>query len=232
MNEYYKVLGLSPHTPFDDVKKQYNKLVKQYHPDINPNGHEQFQQIQEAFNKIKTAPKPSKIDSASSLDIDLDRIFKSDAYRYNKKPKTITVDIHASVQEYLNGNFYRVIVLDNGMKYHYTFPKGIVPYKTKKTDTIIIDGKEFALSFNFNLDDVDVKYDYDTGRFVKYIKLSAQEFYISSKIPVYWDNDVYEVNISNVSTDQLLKLKGKGFYNSARKTNEDLYLKIIVYKGD
>lgn len=236
MNEYYNVLGLPPTASFDDVKKQYNKLVKQYHPDINPNGHTKFQQIQEAYNKIKNTPKsPSSTEHTSSLDIDLDKIFNSDVYRYSKKKtksfKQVNIDIVASVQEYTNGNFYRMIVLDNGQQYHYTFPKGIAPYKTKKTETVEINGVKYTINFSFLLDDETIKYEYDTDRFIKHVKLSAQEFHTTNKIPIEWNSDIYDLNISSVSTDQLLKLRGKGFYNSTRKTNEDLYIKIIVYKG-
>lgn len=233
MNEYYNVLGIPPSATFEDVKKQYNKLVKQYHPDINPSGTDKFQKIQEAYNKIKnnTSNQPS-LNNDASLDIDLDKIFKSDVYRYGKKkPKPINIEISASVAEYSQGSFYRMIVLDNGLKTGYNFPKGIVPYKTKKTDTITINGVNYTLCFNFLLDDDTVKYEYDTGRFIKYVKLSAHEFYNNSKLPVEWNSDVYDVNITSVSTDQLLKLREKGFYNSSRKTNEDLYIKIIVYKG-
>lgn len=236
MNEYYTVLGLPSTASFDDVKKQYNKLVKQYHPDINPTGHDKFQQIQEAYNKINNTPKsPSSSEHTSSLDIDLDKIFNSDVYRFNKKKtkysKPVTIEIVASVKEYSNGNFYRMIVLDNGQQYHYTFPKGIVPYKTKKTDTVEINGVKYTINFSFTLDDETIKYEYDTDRFIKHVKLSAHEFHTTTKIPIEWNSDIYDLNITSVSTDQLLKLKGKGFYNSTRKTNEDLYIKIIVYKG-
>ena len=33
----YFILGVDRQTPFPEVKKQYFKLAKQYHPDLNPN---------------------------------------------------------------------------------------------------------------------------------------------------------------------------------------------------
>jgi curved DNA-binding protein CbpA len=36
---YYKVLNLSPTADFEDIKKEYYKLAKKYHPDNNSNSH-------------------------------------------------------------------------------------------------------------------------------------------------------------------------------------------------
>ena len=53
--EAYKVLGLKPNTPLNEVKVKYHQLIKLYHPDLNnanPN-HLQTIQLIEAWNLIK-----------------------------------------------------------------------------------------------------------------------------------------------------------------------------------
>jgi len=236
MNEHYRVLGLEPNASFEEVKKQYNQLVKKYHPDINPDGKEMFEKIYKAYTTIKSSPhKQSQTSYQSSLDIDIEKIFKNDTYRYNasKKKNTTkkaTIDVSATLQEYVEGNFEKIIVLDTGFQKKYTFGKGIVPYKTTQTDKIKIDNIEYVIHFRFILDDTNVKYDQGTARFVKYVHMSASEFLTSNVLHINWNTDTYEVNISKISTDQLLKLKGKGFYNSSKSSYEDLYIKIIVYK--
>lgn len=37
----------------EEIKKKYRELAKKYHPDINPEGHDRFLKIQEAYKYLK-----------------------------------------------------------------------------------------------------------------------------------------------------------------------------------
>jgi curved DNA-binding protein CbpA len=46
---YYNILEIPKHSDKKTIKKSYLKLVKKYHPDVNPKGKAKFTDIQEAF---------------------------------------------------------------------------------------------------------------------------------------------------------------------------------------
>lgn len=54
LEQYYKILGLSPDIDEKGLKKVYHKLALEFHPDVNtaPNAHENFLEICEAYEII------------------------------------------------------------------------------------------------------------------------------------------------------------------------------------
>ena len=61
--DYYETLGLRRGASDDDVRKAYKRLVRKYHPDVNPGdkaADEKFKQLQEA-NEVLSDPKKRAI---------------------------------------------------------------------------------------------------------------------------------------------------------------------------
>lgn len=56
MKNYYQILGLPKFASLEEVKTEYRKLVKQYHPDVNKDesAKGEFLAIQEAFEAMQT----------------------------------------------------------------------------------------------------------------------------------------------------------------------------------
>lgn len=68
--DFYAVLGVSATASQDEIKKQYRKLAKRYHPDANQGdakAAERFKEISEAYNVLGDPEKRKQYDEMSRL---------------------------------------------------------------------------------------------------------------------------------------------------------------------
>lgn len=50
----YKILGITPESSEEDAKSAYRRLVKKYHPDGSHGDSVKFQEVQEAWDILKS----------------------------------------------------------------------------------------------------------------------------------------------------------------------------------
>ena len=59
---YYEILGVTPDVEDADLKSIYRRLVRKYHPDINPDGEVRFKDIMEAYETLCDEKKRKQYD--------------------------------------------------------------------------------------------------------------------------------------------------------------------------
>jgi molecular chaperone DnaJ len=64
MSDYYQTLGVDRDASFDDIKKVYRRLAREYHPDINPDpaASEKFKEITTAYEILSDPDKRQRYD--------------------------------------------------------------------------------------------------------------------------------------------------------------------------
>ena len=66
---FYQVLGLDPTASDKEIKSEYFKLAKKYHPDLNPDesARTKFEMVQKAYETLSDDKKRSAYDEQQGL---------------------------------------------------------------------------------------------------------------------------------------------------------------------
>ncbi len=96
MKDYYKILGVEENASDETIKKEYRRLSKQYHPDVNPSGGEKFKEIAEAYETLSNPEKRAQYNMSKNNPFnggDIDSFFKNmfgggNPFQQNRRQKS------------------------------------------------------------------------------------------------------------------------------------------------
>lgn len=115
--DYYNILGIDKSSSEEDIKKQFKKLAKKYHPDRGGDS-EKFKQINEAYNVLSDPEKRQKYDMFGNVEMggvempDINDLFgnlfgmnfgSNNQSSKKKKSPPKQYDLFVSLEEIYNG---------------------------------------------------------------------------------------------------------------------------------
>lgn len=111
MKNYFEILGVSENATDEEIKKQYRILSKKYHPDVNPDGADQFKEIAEAYDVLSDpqkkvsylAQKENPLGSDSFEDFLKNMFGQNPNFANRRKVPDKIVKLSVSVLESFNG---------------------------------------------------------------------------------------------------------------------------------
>ena len=84
---YYEILGVSSDSSLAEIKAAYRKFVRLYHPDVNPEGAEKFQEISKAYETLSNDEKRKQYNILKGIFKKESTIDNNETEKEEPKPK-------------------------------------------------------------------------------------------------------------------------------------------------
>ena len=98
MGNLYEILGLTNKATFNEIKKRYRELVKQFHPDKNPSetAEDNFKKIQSAYETLSDSQKREEYDNVRKQSYN-----KSEPFNWNSTLVVLIILLVITVSTYI-----------------------------------------------------------------------------------------------------------------------------------
>ncbi len=91
---YYEILGVTPDVESGELKSVYRRLVRKFHPDVNPDGEMKFKDIMEAYETLCDEAKRRQYDTINGFfkSAGCSEKYKSEPYRKSYRNSSASAD--------------------------------------------------------------------------------------------------------------------------------------------
>ncbi len=203
--DYYKILGVEKTVSKEEIKKQYRKLARKFHPDVNPgdkNASSKFADINEAHEVLTDDEKRKKYDTLGSnwqQYANVNQQNSSDRKSYTGK--------NGSTYAYYEGNINDIFGEGSVSDFFKTFfGDNLSGYKSKKT-MYSQKGHDYKAELDIMLEEAFKKC-------IKVFNINKKNLRITLE--------------PGLKDGQTIKLKGKGSPGINGGENGDLYITIRI----
>ncbi|MBN1648238.1 MAG: J domain-containing protein [Spirochaetales bacterium] len=198
--EYYKILGLKKSATSEEIKKQYRRLARKYHPDINPgddNASHKFSEINEANEVLSDADKRKKYDALGA------------DWQYGQNPE------HANQGQGNGGTRYSF--------YDGDFDELLKGGGFSDFFRTVFGGAAYSAAFSAEPHQATGP-DYKTV-----LEITMEEAYAGCRKIIHTRNTTFGISLKpGIRDGQIIKLNGRGGNGSNYSKNGDLYISIHI----
>lgn len=219
--DYYAILGVNKSASADEIKKNFRRLARKYHPDMNPGDKQaeaRFKEINEAYEVLSDSEKRKKYDQFG-------RYWKQAGQGWSPDGSASGFDVggfdfgaYGSFDEFINELLGRFSTgASRTASQTYTYSPG-TSGSTKFTDF----SSSYSNSSGFNNAATATSADQEAN-----ITLSWADAFKGVQKRLNLGNEVIEVKIpSGVKSGSRIRVRGKGQLNPRTQRRGDLYLNV------
>ncbi|MBT0878499.1 J domain-containing protein [Campylobacter sp. RM12642] len=243
MKNYYDILGVKKDASTDTIKKAYRSLARKYHPDVNKDkgAEEKFKEITEAYEVLSDEDKRRAYDNPSFGGFDgfnfnssgfsggFEDIFSHFGFgagqsrSYNKPAQ---VELKISFLESVLGTTRSINV--RGVSFDVEIKSGVL-----NNQEITMQKDNLTLKATIKIEH-SKEYERDGDDLTKELEIPLKIALFGGKVEFDTPKEQgLKVTLKeNVKNGGLIRVKGRGIYNSYSKNQGDLFLRAKVVLPD